>query len=160
MREFAGLLRDVRIGRVVDIRLRPISQYSGFARKDDLEFLLELMGIEYVHALDLAPTPRLLDGYRTDSDWANYEREFRRLLNERKPDVLLRQLLTPGVNVVLLCTEDTPERCHRRLVSEYAKSIMPDVEIIHLTSRGPFDAGTLPRGLDRAGSSQLITGNS
>jgi len=160
MREFAGLLRDARIERVVDIRLRPISQYSGFARRDDLEFLLELMGIEYVHALDLAPTPPMLDGYRTDSDWASYEREFRRLLNERKPDALLRQLLPVGINVVLLCTEDTPERCHRRLVSDYAKRIMPDLEIIHLTSRGTFEEGSLSRNLERAGTSQLLTGNS
>jgi uncharacterized protein (DUF488 family) len=160
MREFAGILRDARIGRVVDIRLRPISQYSGFARKDDLEFLLELMRIEYIHALDLAPTPPMLDGYRTDSDWTKYEREFRRLLNERKPDALLRQLLSPGVNVVLLCTEDTPERCHRRLVSDYAKSIMPDLEIIHLTSRGSFEAGSLPRNLESVGASQLLTGDS
>jgi uncharacterized protein (DUF488 family) len=143
MREFAELLRDARIKRVVDIRLRPVSQFSGYARKDDLEFLLELMGIEYVHALDLAPTSSMLDGYRSDSDWTRYEHAFRNLLNERKPDVLLEQLVAPGLNVAFLCTEDTPERCHRRLVAEYAKRVFPDLEIIHLTSVGIFQEGAL-----------------
>jgi uncharacterized protein (DUF488 family) len=145
MREFAEFLRDARIKRLVDIRLRPISQYSGFARKDDLEFLLELMGIEYIHSLELAPTSSLLDGYRSDNDWTKYERAFWSLLRERRPDALLAQLLTPGLNVAFLCTEDTPERCHRRLVSEYAKGIFPDLEVVHLTSTESYQVNTLPQ---------------
>ena len=143
MREFAEFLRDARIKRVVDIRLRPISQFSGFARKDDLEFLLELMGIEYIHSIELAPTSMMLDGYRSDNDWPKYERAFRSLLNERRPDALLEKLLTPGLNVAFLCTEDAPERCHRRLVSEYALGIYPDLEVVHLMSTGSYQANTL-----------------
>jgi uncharacterized protein (DUF488 family) len=140
MREFAEFLRDARIKRVVDIRLRPVSQYSGFARKDDLEFLLELMKIEYIHTLELAPTNSMLDGYRSDNDWSKYERDFRTLLDERHPNALLEKLLTPGLNVAFLCTEDTPDRCHRRLVSEYAKKMFADLEIVHLTSGGSFQS--------------------
>jgi len=143
MREFLGIIRDAKINRVVDIRLRPVSQYSGFARKEDLEFLLELIGIEYVHRVELAPTAELLDNYRRDNDWEKYERGFVNLLRERKPDVLLRQLLAPGMNVAFLCTEDSPERCHRRLVSEYARAISPNLKVIHLTSYGTFEAGSL-----------------
>ena len=138
MRGFAELLRAARIERMVDIRLRPVSQYSGFAKKDDLEFLLELMRIQYVYTQELAPTSAMLDGYRSDNDWRKYEGDFAALLHERKPDKLLEQLLTPGVNVAFLCTEDSPERCHRRLVSEYAKQLFPDLEVIHLTSTGSF----------------------
>ena len=138
MREFAELLRTAKIRRLVDIRLRPVSQYSGFAKKDDLEFLLELMGIQYVHSYDLAPTPPMLEGYRSDHDWGKYERDFVTLLRRRKPDSLLDQLLTPGLNVAFLCTEDTPEHFHRRLVAEYARQLLPDLEVIHLTSKGSF----------------------
>ena len=138
MREFAELLRTAKIRRLVDIRLRPVSQYSGFAKRDDLEFLLELMGIQYVHTLDLAPTSPMLDGYRSDHNWGKYEHDFVGLLRRRKPDELLDQLLTPGLNVAFLCTEDTPERCHRRLVAEYARRLLPDLEVIHLTSKGSF----------------------
>jgi uncharacterized protein (DUF488 family) len=143
MREFLGIMRDAKINRVVDIRLRPVSQYSGFARKEDLEFLLELIGIEYVHRVELAPTPELLDNYRIDDDWGKYERGFVNLLRERKPDAVLQQLLAPGMNVAFLCTEDSPERCHRRLVSEYARAIFPNLRVIHLTSHGTFEAGSL-----------------
>src|SRR6266568_6320953 len=129
MREFIELLRAAKVKRLVDIRLRPVSQYSGFARKDDLEFLLEAFDIEYIHAPELAPTGDLLDGYRTDGDWRRYEREFRLLLSKRKPDELLARLLAPGMNVAFLCTEDEPERCHRRLVAEYARALYPDLRL-------------------------------
>jgi uncharacterized protein (DUF488 family) len=33
---------------------------------------------------------------------------------------------------VLLCSEDTPEHCHRRLVAEHLAARWPDVQIIHL----------------------------
>ncbi|WP_407830488.1 DUF488 family protein [Verminephrobacter eiseniae] len=32
----------------------------------------------------------------------------------------------------LLCSEHTPERCHRRLLAEYLKQVKNTVEIIHL----------------------------
>jgi uncharacterized protein (DUF488 family) len=32
----------------------------------------------------------------------------------------------------LLCSEDTPERCHRRLVAEHLQEHWPEVEIVHL----------------------------
>src|SRR3989442_11883174 len=76
MREFAELLRSAKISRLVDIRLRPVSQYSGFAKKDDLEFLLEMLGIQYIHSKDLAPTDEMLDNYRSNSNWGNYQRQF------------------------------------------------------------------------------------
>jgi uncharacterized protein (DUF488 family) len=143
MREFVELLRSANINRLVDIRLRPVSQYSGFAKKDDLEFLLELLGIQYVHTRDLAPTDELLDSYRSNDNWGNYQRQFMTLLKDRKPDALLNQLITPGMNVAFLCTEDVPDYCHRRLVAEYAKHLFPDLEVIHLTSRGTLWDGGL-----------------
>ena len=33
---------------------------------------------------------------------------------------------------VLLCSEDKPHRCHRRLVAEYLKNHWGNVEIAHL----------------------------
>ncbi len=142
MRDFLELIRAARIKRLVDIRLRPTSQYSGFARRDDLEYLMNLLQVEYIHAPELAPTAVLLDGYRSDGDWPAYEREFRRLLDDRRPETFLSQLLTPGTNVAFLCTEDMPERCHRRLVAEYAKRLFPDLKVVHLTSKGVFEMET------------------
>lgn len=144
MREFVELLRAAKVKRLVDIRLRPTSQYSGFAKKADLEFLLELLGIEYIHATGLAPTGDLLDEYRKDGDWARYARDFQAMLEEREPDILLGKLLEPGMNVAFLCTEDMPHRCHRSLVSEYARNLFQDLEVVHLTSQGMLRSGFPP----------------
>ena len=35
-------------------------------------------------------------------------------------------------DAVLLCSEDAPERCHRRLVAEYLQHRWGDVEVVHL----------------------------
>ena len=35
-------------------------------------------------------------------------------------------------NYCLLCTEVSPENCHRRLVAEKIKEVLGDVEIVHL----------------------------
>lgn len=34
--------------------------------------------------------------------------------------------------VCFLCSEPTPEKCHRRLLAEYLKEQYPEIEIIHL----------------------------
>jgi len=35
-------------------------------------------------------------------------------------------------NAVLLCSEDKPHHCHRRLVAEYLAQHWANVEIVHL----------------------------
>jgi uncharacterized protein (DUF488 family) len=32
----------------------------------------------------------------------------------------------------LLCSEYTPEKCHRRLIAEYFQAVRQDIEIVHL----------------------------
>ena len=130
---FFELLGDNQIGRLIDIRLKPGGQLAGFAKQDDLAyFLRELIDCEY-HRLDfLAPSDDILKAYRHDKDWDRYERQFEALMDER--DVLDR--LDPAFFAekpcCLLCSEDTPDQCHRRLVAECLARNWPDVEIIHL----------------------------
>jgi uncharacterized protein (DUF488 family) len=40
--------------------------------------------------------------------------------------------LTLIANGCLLCSEDKPDHCHRRLVAEYLKDHWGDVQICHL----------------------------
>lgn len=68
--EFFTLIRDNRILRVIDIRLRPGGQLSGFAKKKDLKFFLkELADCEYVYLPKLAPTAEIMKSYRDTKDW-------------------------------------------------------------------------------------------
>jgi len=129
---FFGLLKGAGIRRLLDIRLNNVSQLAGFTRRDDLQFFLqEICGAEYVHEPLLAPTKEILDAYRKTKDWATYEREFTALIAQRH----IETLFSPdyfAVPTVLLCSEPTPEHCHRRLVAEYLQQHNPSLTITHM----------------------------
>ena len=129
---FFALLRDSGARRLVDIRLRPAGQLSGFAKQGDLAyFLRELCGMDYVHMPELSPTREMFDGIRKrHRHWPTYEREFLALMDERRvAETVDRESLA---NAVLLCSEHSPERCHRRLVAEHLRERWGDVEVVHL----------------------------
>ena len=131
-RRFFDLLRQSGARRVVDVRLHNGSQLAGFAKKDDLAYFLgELCGMEYVHLPALAPTKEMLDDYRKQrSGWDDYEHRFIALMRERRIEATVqKEIVSDGC---LLCSEDKPHHCHRRLVAEYLKQHWGDVEIVHL----------------------------
>lgn len=131
--EFFGSLKAAGVKRLVDVRLNNSSHLAGFAKKGDLAyFLREICGAEYVHETLLAPTPELLARYRKEGgSWEEYERAFLDLMAERRvADVLPRSLFDR--RTVLLCSEHSPEHCHRRLVVEYLDRHWGDVTAVHL----------------------------
>lgn len=130
---FFGLLAEHGVERVVDIRLKPGGQLSGFAKQNDLAWFLErLTGASYLHLPELAPSAEIRDDYRKDHDWDRYVPRFEALMDARGiPDVLDRASFAERVSC-LLCSEPTPERCHRRLVAERLAREWPGMEIIHL----------------------------
>jgi len=133
LEQFIRLLQGAGVDAVIDIRLRNTSQLAGFAKRDDLAFLLrEGFGIKYEHHPDLAPTAEILDAYRADGDWSAYERAFLPLLAERNAETAVREILARYHRPCLLCAEPTPDRCHRRLVAEWWAEYLPNVEITHL----------------------------
>jgi uncharacterized protein (DUF488 family) len=129
---FFGAIRRSRCTRVVDVRLNNVSQLAGFSKRDDLRYLLqELCGIDYAHRTDLAPTPDLLQAYRKRRiDWPAYEAAFLALMQSRRIEETVPKDLLAGA--CLLCSEDEPDRCHRRLVAEYLADRWSDLEIVHL----------------------------
>lgn len=118
--------------RVVDVRLNNVSQLAGFSKRDDLAyFLRKICGLGYSHLPDLAPTQELLDAYRKRRiDWSEYERQFLALIQSRRiEETVPRDLIADGC---LLCSEDKPLHCHRRLVAEYLQDRWGELEIVHL----------------------------
>ena len=131
-RRFFEVLRISGAKRVVDIRLNNVSQLAGFAKKDDLAyFLKEICGMEYVHLPELAPTQEILNEYKKQrGDWKTYETRFLALMKQRRiEETLSREAIADGC---LLCSEDKPHQCHRRLVAEYLKQHWGDVDINHI----------------------------
>jgi len=125
-------LQKAGVKRIVDVRLNNISQLAGFTKMDDLRYFLKAIGnIGYVHLPILAPTQEMLDAYKKQKgDWSAYEKEFLELMaNRHIEDKVSREVLNEGC---LLCSEDTPEHCHRRLVAEYLTKHWPDVQTEHL----------------------------
>jgi uncharacterized protein (DUF488 family) len=134
-RDFFGRLRSAGIRRLIDVRLNNVSQLAGFAKKEDLAFFLEeLCQAEYIHEPRLAPTQELLDDLKKrNGAWSDYETRFNELLRERRVDEVLEPRFFEGPSV-LLCSEATPERCHRRLVLEYLQESWPaaGIKAVHL----------------------------
>lgn len=116
---------------IVDVRLNNVSQLAGFAKRDDLKYFSKsICNMDYRHLPKLAPTKEILDQYKKNGgDWADYEEKFNKLIAARKIENIDKELLDGGC---LLCSEDKPHHCHRRLVVEYLKSHWADVEIVHL----------------------------
>lgn len=131
-KEFFETLQEAGVRRVVDIRLNNVSQLAGFTKKRDLEYFLDTIAdINYVHQPALAPTKDILDDYKKGSiDWAEYERRFALLLQQREPADRLQP--EDFHKACLLCSEAKPDHCHRRLVGEYLQRQWDDVEIKHL----------------------------
>lgn len=112
-------LSNAGVKRIIDVRLNTSSQLSGFAKQNDLKyFLMELTGINYEHNSLLTPTKEILNEYKKQKGtWEKYEEKFIKLMKKRE----IEKHLNPDYlhETCLLCSEDTPEYCHRRLIIEY-----------------------------------------
>jgi uncharacterized protein (DUF488 family) len=131
--EFFEGLQKAGVKRVIDVRLNNVSQLAGFSKKDDLQYFLKsICGIDYVHESKLAPTQDILDAYKKDGgDWSIYEEKFMALMERRQIEkVVPPDLLDGGC---LLCSEDKPHHCHRRLVAEYLNRKWGCVRVNHIT---------------------------
>lgn len=132
-RDFFELLDKHGIQRLTDVRIRNRSQLAGFAKRDDLEYFLEvILDADYQHQPDLAPTKELLDDWRNDEiSWGEYESRFMSLMQERS----IEKKMSPTdfeEPTVLLCSEHKPDKCHRRLIVEYLDDKWGNVTAIHL----------------------------
>lgn len=132
LRKFVSLLQQGKVTRLVDNRLNNTSQLSGFAKKDDLAFIMELVGIEYVHDTNLAPTADILEAYKKKQmSWSEYEKQYMNLLERRKIQSQMQSIIGDGVPC-FLCSEDKPHHCHRRLLAEYLREFDSNITIFHL----------------------------
>ena len=92
--------------------------------------------IGYEHRPELAPPASLLDRYGRDKDWPAYVRDFEELVlaSADAKRSMTELLARSGTEMLaLLCLEQTPQQCHRRLVAERMQDLDPSLELIHLT---------------------------
>jgi uncharacterized protein YeaO (DUF488 family) len=106
---------------------------AGFTKKDDLRFFLkDLCNADYLHETLLAPTDEILDAYKKkEIDWKTYEVAFNKLIEDRKVEEKISKSVF-DIPSVLLCSEATADKCHRRLVAEYLAEKWGSVNIRHV----------------------------
>lgn len=130
--EFFDKLRQAGVKRVVDVRLNKVSQLAGFSKRDDLKYFLRtILGVEYVEAPLLAPTQGMLNAWKKNKGgWDPYERGFLRLMEERRIEEKIEPSFLAGG--CLLCSEEKPHHCHRRLVLDYLQKRWGNLFIKHI----------------------------
>jgi len=121
---------DVR--KLIDIRINNRSQLAGFAKGADLAYFTKaIANIKYEYIPDFAPTKELLSDYQNKRiDWPAYQKTYRQLIEQRK--ISSRYDVAGFDHACFLCSEETPEHCHRRLLAEFFQEGNSDIQIIHL----------------------------
>jgi uncharacterized protein (DUF488 family) len=128
-----GLLDDVSIEALVDVRSQPYSRFNPQFNREPLTEALGAVRIRYLHLGDaLGGRPADPDLYDDDGR-VSYERVAR-----TDPFVAGIDRLVDGAaryRVAIMCSEENPERCHRRLL------ITPmlrerDVRVTHVRGDG------------------------
>lgn len=133
--QFFETLKKNEVEVLLDIRLNNKSQLAGFTKGDDLKyFLSEICHCEYRHCLEFAPTKEILDAYKKKQiTWDEYENQYITLMNKRAKLFGFADRFSAFSNICLLCSEPTPEQCHRRLLAEMiANTTLQQIEINHI----------------------------
>jgi uncharacterized protein (DUF488 family) len=130
--KFFSLLKTANASRIIDVRLNNVSQLAGFAKRDDLKyFIKEIMHWDYFHMPEYAPTQDILQDYKKKKiSWQNYTERYMNLLDARK--IIENIDYNIIIGGVLLCSENDPQYCHRRLLAEYIQKQNNKTEIVHL----------------------------
>lgn len=123
-KEFFGIIKANKIECLIDVRLNPNGQLSRFAFEKDLPYFLSELadGCKYKHRIDLAPTKELLKEVRNkdcamSKDYKLFEVAYIKQLESKSRISNFIEEFGKYENVVLLCSEPTNEKCHRRILS-------------------------------------------
>ena len=133
--EFFETLKSHSVELLIDTRINNTSQLAGFTKADDLRYFLKtIANIKYDYRPDFAPTQELLKDWRSKKiDWHQYETRYMCLQEERGTYKRFLEDYEAYTNICILCSEATPEYCHRRLLAEKIKQFFQnEIEVIHL----------------------------
>ncbi len=82
----------------------------------------------------LAPPPKLVGGwYKKRLTWEAFEQHYVNYLQEKEPTQQVHKLAQRALenDITILCVEETPEHCHRRLLAEECQRVMPELFVVH-----------------------------
>ncbi len=134
--DFIDLLIDKNIEVLVDIRSSPFSRYAAQFDKKALEASIKAAGLMYLFlGKELGGRPQPVEYYDVEGH-VNY-----RLVAESAPFVEGIARLEKGVKdykVALMCSEENPVDCHRRLLVGRVL-VANGLEVIHIRGGGELE---------------------
>lgn len=133
--EFIELLKHYDINSLIDVRSLPGSNYMPEYNKEAMEKWLPEANIDYKHMLNLgglrkkdkSVSNELIKGWRNAS-FKNYAAYT--LSDSYKEAVDELKATAKNNNVVIMCSEAVPWRCHRLLISNTL--VNDDVRVEHI----------------------------
>lgn len=140
LERFLDLLREHRIDVLVDVRSAPFSRYSTQFNKAPLERAVRGAGISYLFmGQELGGRPRSDDGYDEEGH-ARYD-----LMAKAPPFREGMDRLRDGIEqyrVAIMCSEENPEHCHRRLLVGKVLTADDAYELHHIRGDGDVEIET------------------
>jgi uncharacterized protein YeaO (DUF488 family) len=88
----------------------------------------------HMHIPELGPSPKLIGRYyREEIDWDLFQQEYLKEITTLKKRALVRFVASQAmkINVTIMCVEETPEFCHRRLLAEECQKHQPSLCVEH-----------------------------
>ena len=131
--QLAAELRAAGVEQVIDVRYRPQSRRPGMS-KTRLGALLATHGMAYEHRKALGTPPDLRHDFhagRTDAARTGY-REHVLATAPGELDVLAGEVEHGRPRTALLCLEEDPAGCHRRVLTELLGERLPDLVVVDL----------------------------
>jgi len=111
---FMGLVENAGIECIADVRSTPYSRYTPHFNRDNLESQLRLNGVQYeFYGESLGGRPTEMDFYDASGHVL-----YRELAKSYRFKAGLEELcmLSDKVRTAMMCSEESPENCHRRLL--------------------------------------------
>lgn len=145
---FLNLLQLHHVQRVVDVRSVPSSRFHPQFRKRELAEALQARNITYVFSgkqLGGRPTDPACyqDGILPEAHTKPWPRpDFKLVMQQEWFMAGIQELLGDlrETITVILCSEEEPRNCHRRLlIAAYIRQHHPDVEILHIRGDGRLE---------------------
>jgi len=133
-RAFFELLKTNGVEMLVDIRLNNSSQLAGFSKGSDLEYFLnKICSCGYRHEIIFAPTKEIMEGFKAKKiSFEQFAKLYSELMNTRDALDYFTKNYAGFKNVCLLCSEDTPDHCHRQVLANLLVKAIPKSSVKHL----------------------------
>ncbi|WP_409199575.1 DUF488 family protein [Methanobrevibacter sp. DSM 116169] len=131
--EFFKTIDENNIEMVLDVRLHNHSQLLGFTKGTDLGFFLDkISSCDYIHDENFCPKEEILDQYRKkEIGWDGYRDSYLGLIDERDMKSIYDKKYNHYDNILLLCSEKSPDTCHRILLAPVLADNEEDITHLH-----------------------------